>query len=93
MLKMALTDCAINEKCCIVDGGRGICPGSIFVPTPKDLAAQRSPTPGIYQGKKMLMHGGQRPGRRVSWTQLELTDAPVAFSWSAKFKVLVLHRK
>ena len=26
MLKMALLDCAINEKCCSVDGGRGICP-------------------------------------------------------------------
>ena len=25
MLKMALLDCAINEKCCSVDGGRGIC--------------------------------------------------------------------
>ena len=26
MLKMALFDCAINEKCCSVDGGRGIYP-------------------------------------------------------------------
>ena len=26
MLKMALFDCAINENCCSVDGGRGICP-------------------------------------------------------------------
>ena len=26
MLKMALFDCGINEKCCSVDGGRGICP-------------------------------------------------------------------
>ena len=26
MLKMALLNCAINEKCCSVDGGRGICP-------------------------------------------------------------------
>ena len=26
MLKMALFDSAINEKCCSVDGGRGICP-------------------------------------------------------------------
>ena len=25
MLKMALFDCAINEKCYSVDGGRGIC--------------------------------------------------------------------
>ena len=26
MLKTALFDCAINEKCCSVDGGGGICP-------------------------------------------------------------------
>ena len=26
MLKTALFDCAINEKCCSVDGGRGIFP-------------------------------------------------------------------
>ena len=26
MLKMALLDCAINEKRCSVDGRRGICP-------------------------------------------------------------------
>ena len=26
MLKMELFDRAINEKCCSVDGGRGICP-------------------------------------------------------------------
>ena len=32
MLKMALFDCAINEKCYSVDGGRGICP--IFRPHP-----------------------------------------------------------
>ena len=25
ILKMAVFDCAINEKCCSVDGGRGIC--------------------------------------------------------------------
>ena len=26
MLKMALLDCAVNQKCCSADGGRGICP-------------------------------------------------------------------
>ena len=35
MLKMALLDCAINEKCYSV------------VPTPGDLTAQESPPPGI----------------------------------------------
>ena len=41
MLKMALLDCAINEKCCSVDGGRGICPLFVF----PDLTAKESPTP------------------------------------------------
>ena len=90
MLKMALPDYAINEKCCSVDGGRGR--PSIFVPTLKDLTAQRSPPPGIYQGKKMLMHTCMGVSTRagVSWAQLELTGALLAFSQSAKFTVLVL---
>ena len=32
MLKMALLDCAIDGKCCSVDGGRGICPGGFDSP-------------------------------------------------------------
>ena len=73
MLKMALFDCAINEKCCSVDGGRGICP-SFFAPTPGDLTAQESPPPGIChprQKKKVLTPGGGGEG----WAQVELTDA------------------
>ena len=46
MLKMALFDCAINEKCYSVDGGRGICP-LFYIPTPGDLTAQESPPLGI----------------------------------------------
>ena len=46
MLKMELFDCAINEKCCSVDGGRGVC-HFFFVLTPGDLTAQKSPPPGI----------------------------------------------
>ena len=63
MHKTAPFDCAINEECCSVDGGRGHLP-SFFVPTPGDLTAQESPTRGICcprQKKKKLMHGGQ-PG-------------------------------
>ena len=42
-IKMALPiDCVVNEKCCSVDGGRGI-----FIPTPGDLTAQEPPPPGI----------------------------------------------
>ena len=52
-LKMELLDCAINEKCCSVDGGRSICPR--FFPTPGDLTAQESPPwefecPGVSLG-------------------------------------------
>ena len=46
MLKMALFDCAINEKCYSVDAGRGICP-LFYIPTPGDLTAQESPPLGI----------------------------------------------
>ena len=46
MLKIELFDCAINEKCCSVDGGWGICP-VFFDPTPGDLTAQKSPPHGI----------------------------------------------
>ena len=69
MLKTALFDCAINEKCCSVDGGRGIRP--LFLSPPWG-----SPHPREFaiQGKKTLMPGGQ-PGGGGVWAQLELTDA------------------
>jgi len=72
MLKMVPLDRAINEKCCSVDGGRGICP-LFFFPTPGDLTAQESPPPGNLpsKAKKILMSGGS-PGMgagvgRRSW--------------------------
>ena len=37
MLKMVLFDRAINEKCCSVDGGRGICRLFCRLPTPGNL--------------------------------------------------------
>ena len=65
MLKMALFDCAINEKYCSVDGGRGIC--RLFRPHPRESAIQ---------GEKMPMPGGQPGGGgRGGWSQVELTDA------------------
>ena len=74
MLKMALFDCAINEKCCSVDGGRGICP--LFSSPPRGIWQLKSPQPREFaiQGKKMLMSGGQ-PGGVGGLAQLELTDA------------------
>ena len=69
---MALLDCAINKKCCTVDGGRGICP--LFSSPPRGICQLKSPHPRKFaiQGKKMLIPGGQPGG---AWAQVELTDA------------------
>ena len=58
MLKTALFDCAINVKCCSVDGGR-----TLFSPHPGGFDSSRVPTPGYLPSKaqKMLMPRGQ-PG-------------------------------
>ena len=66
MLKMALFDCVINEKCCSVDGGRGICP--LFSSPPRGFDSSRVPTPGNLPSKaqKMLMPGGQQGGGGVA---------------------------
>ena len=57
MFKTALFDCAINEKCCSVDGGRGICP--LFLSPPRGVWQLNTPHPQEFaiQGKKMLMPG------------------------------------
>ena len=57
MFKMALLDCAINEKCCSVDRGRGNCP--LFLSPPWGICQLKSPHPREFaiQGKKMLMLG------------------------------------
>ena len=69
MLKTALFDWAINEKCCSVDGRRGICP--LFSSTPRGFDSSGVTTPGNLptKAKKLVMPGGR------GWAQLELTDA------------------
>ena len=49
---MALLDCAIDKKCCTVDGGRGICP--FFSSPPRGIWQLKSPNPREFaiQGKK-----------------------------------------
>ena len=51
-IKMALLDCAINKKCCTVDGGRGICP--LFSSPPRGICQLKRPHPWEFaiQGKK-----------------------------------------
>ena len=59
MLKTALFDCAINEKCCSVDGGRGI--SLFFIPTKGFCQLKNSHTREFaIQGQKMP--GGQLGG-------------------------------
>ena len=74
MLKMALLDCAINEKCCSVVGGRGIC--RLFSSPLRGIWLLKSPHPreSAIQGQKMPMSGGQPggggergAGRRWNW--------------------------
>ena len=67
MLKMELLDCAINEKCCSVDGGRGICPR--FFPTPGDLTAQES-LPWEFECLGVSLGGGGRGAAGRSWNWL-----------------------
>ena len=80
---MALLDCAINGKCCSVDGGRDICP--LFSSPPLGIWQIKSPHPREFaiQGKKKK-HANAREsarkgrggrGGRWPWAQLELTDA------------------
>ena len=76
MLKMALFDCAINEKCCSVDGGRGICP--LFSSSPLGIWQLKSLHPWEFaiQGiKNANARGSAREGAGGGWAQVELTDA------------------
>ena len=59
---MALLYCAINKKCCTVDGGRCICP--LFSSPPRGICQLKSPLPREFaiQGKKMLIPGAQPGG-------------------------------
>ena len=72
MLKMALLDCAINEKCCSVDGGRDICP--LFSYPPRGIWQFKSPHLREFaiQGQKKGLIPGGSAGMRA---QLELTGA------------------
>ena len=66
MPKMALFDCAINEKCCSVDGGRNICP--LFSSPLRGIWQLKSLHPREFaiQGKKNANARGEA-GRRWNW--------------------------
>ena len=83
MLKMALFDCAINEKCCSVDGTEDRAFAVFFCPHPGGFDSSRVPSPGNLpsKAKKMPMPGGQPGGwGGGGWAQVELTDALQHFS-------------
>ena len=82
MLKTALFDSAINEKCCSFDGGRGI--RSFFSSHTEGFDSSRVPNPGNLPSKAKKngnpgdQHeggGGGGGGRGRGYAQLELTDA------------------
>ena len=74
LLKMVLFDRTINEKCCSVDGGRGICRLFFFITIPVNLP---------YSAKKMPMPRGQSGvggGGVGCQVQVELTlEGGIAF--------------
>ena len=71
-LKTAVFDLAINEKCCSVDGGTGLCP--LFSSPRLGMWQHKSPHPRAFaiEGKKKRHKG---PGGGGGLVQLELTDA------------------
>ena len=72
MLKMALFDCAINDKCCSVDEGRGRCP--LFSSPSRGFDSSRIPTPGNLLPKAKKNANARVSVRWWGWTQVELTD-------------------
>ena len=72
---MALLDCAINTKCCAVDGGRGIFP--LFSSPPRGICQLKSLHSREFAilGKKNANSGGSTREGEGGWAQVELTDA------------------
>ena len=71
MLKTALFDYEINEKCFSVYGGRGIC--SLFSSPSRGIWQLKSPHP-----REFAIQGKENANARGRWAQLELTDALTA---------------
>ena len=68
MLKMALFDCAINEKCCSVDRGRAF--ARFFRPHSGGFYSSRVPTPWNLPSKAKKnanAQGSDRGGAGRSW--------------------------
>ena len=70
---MSHLDCVVNEKCCSVDCGRGICP--LFASPPRGGLTLKSPHPLEFaiQGKKKNANawGSARAGKEGGGGALE----------------------
>ena len=86
-LKMALFDCAINEKSLQCWRRTGHLP-SFFAPTPGDSTAQESrpPAPGIRHPRQKNANPRGSAGGGGSWAQVELTDALHSFKCRLKLE-------
>ena len=67
MLKMALSDCAINEKCYSVDAGRGICPHFLSPPWGIWQFKSLHPREFAIQGKKNANVQGSAGAGGIDW--------------------------
>ena len=74
MLKIAPLDCAINKKCCSIDGGQAFALFFHLHPGGFDSSAQESPPPGIRHPRQRI-NANARRSATGGWAQLELTDA------------------
>ena len=70
---MALLDCAINKKCCTVDGDGAF--ALFFLPHPGGFASSRVPTPENLPSKAKKNANSRGSARGGAWAQVELTDA------------------
>ena len=83
MLKMALFNCANNEKCCTADRLLSICPLFSSPPPRGDLTAQESPAPRIcHPREKKIVPGGGGVGflgarRSCNWSDLKYVSLTV----------------
>ena len=95
MLKTALFDCAINEKCCSVDWGLGICP--LFSSPPRGIWQLKSPYPREFaiQGKTNAKArgsgrgGGGGAGRIWNWLMHNFMSIPFDYlliSWVTNYE-------
>ena len=60
MLKTSLFDCAINKKCCSIDGGQAF--ALFFHLHPGEFDSSRVPTPGNLPSKAKNANARGQPG-------------------------------